>query len=190
MKNTNPFTMKKFYTQQGVTLIELMVSVSIAIALAASVAPSIQATISQNAIAAQMNQMSALAQFARGYAINNQSETTFCASADYLACSNDWNQAKIVLVDINGDLQRNDNEPLLASIGIEKSSHDVQGPQVSIRFLANGGANNNADILFCSYETSSNRALMISLQGRVKTSQDSDNNDVHEDRNGDALNCS
>ncbi len=190
MKNANRYKMKQEFTQQGVTLIELMVSLSIAIALAASVAPSIQATISQNAIAAQMNQISALAQFARSYAIDNQSETTFCASSDYLACSNDWNQAKIVFVDINGDQQRNADEPLLASIGIEKSSHDVQGPQVSIRFLANGGANNNADILFCGNEASSYRALIISLQGRVKISQDIDNNSFHEDRNGDALSCS
>ena len=139
MKNVYLSELKKPFTQQGVTLIELMVSVSIVIVLAASVAPSLQATISQNAIAAQMNQISALAQFARGHAIDNQVETIMCASSDYQVCTNNWSQAKIVFVDSNADGQRNTNEPLLASLGIEKSSHSVQGPQFSLRFLANGG---------------------------------------------------
>ncbi|MGY0583118.1 MAG: GspH/FimT family pseudopilin [Paraglaciecola chathamensis] len=190
--------MKKLYShcansafkQQGVSLIELMVSVSITIVLAASVAPSLQATISQNTIAAQMNQISALAQFARGHAIDNQIETTLCATADYSTCSHNWSQAKMVFVDSNSDGERNASETLLTSLSKEESNIEVKGPQNAISFTQNGGANSNADILFCGDQVSSHRALLISMQGRVKTSQDSNNNKIHEDRDGNALNCS
>ncbi|ABG41675.1 Prepilin-type cleavage/methylation [Paraglaciecola sp. T6c] len=176
--------------QRGVTLIELMISVSIAVILAASVAPSLQATISHNTIAAQMNKISALAQYARGHSIDNQIETTFCATSDYATCSNNWALAKMVFVDTNGDGERNANESLLASLSVERNNIAVQGPQNPVVFTMNGGANNNADILFCGEETSSHRALFISLQGRVKTSRDSDNNGVYEGRNGETLSCS
>jgi type IV fimbrial biogenesis protein FimT len=181
---------KHSFKQQGVTLIELMVSVSIAIVLAASVAPGLQATIAQNTIAAQMNKVSALAQFARGHAIDNQIATTFCATADYSNCSNNWALAKMVFVDINGDGERNTTESLLTTLSIETNNLTIQGPLDPIIFTSNGGANNNADIIFCGDESSSHRALLISLQGRVKTSQDSDNNNIHEDRDGNALTCS
>ena len=96
----------------------------------------------------------------------------------------------MVFVDSNSDGERNASETLLTSLSKEESNIEVKGPQNAISFTQNGGANSNADILFCGDQVSSHRALLISMQGRVKTSQDSNNNKIHEDRDGNALNCS
>ncbi|MFT6895683.1 MAG: type IV fimbrial biogenesis protein FimT [Paraglaciecola sp.] len=178
--------------QTGVTLIELMVSVSIVGVLATSVAPSMQNILIKNSITAQMNELSAVAQYARSHAINQQIDTVLCPSSDFASCSNNWQQGKMVFVDSNADGMRNDNEELLVAKSAVSEPSIVTGPANALRFLANGATNTPGKILFCSGagDNTQARALLISLQGRVKTSVDSDNNGVHEDADGTPLSCS
>lgn len=169
-----------------------MVSVSVVAVLATSVAPSIQETLIKNNITAQMNELSGVMQYARSHAIDQQIDTVVCPSDNFATCSTNWQQGKIVFVDSNGDGTRNDNEELLVAKSAVSHPSVVTGPANSLRFLANGTASTPANIIFCS--TSGNatqaRALLISLQGRVKTSTDDDKNGIHQDLSGSALSCS
>lgn len=174
------------------TLIELLISVSIVGVLATSVAPGMQDMLIKNSITAQMNELSGVAQYARSHAIDQQIDTILCPSSDFATCSNNWQQGKIVFVDSNADGIRNDNEELLVAKNAVSEPAVVTGPVNALLFLANGATSTPATIVFCSAagDSTQARALLISLQGRVKTSVDSDNNGIDEGTNGTPLSCS
>ncbi|MFQ3236061.1 MAG: type IV fimbrial biogenesis protein FimT [Paraglaciecola sp.] len=178
--------------QTGVTLVELMISVSIVGVLVTAVAPSMQNILIKNSITAQMNELSAVVQYTRSHAIDQQIDTVLCPSSDFATCSDNWQHGKIVFVDSNADGMRNENEELLVAKSAVSEPSIVNGTASVLRFLANGATNTPAKIVFCSEagDSTQARALLISLQGRVKTSVDSDNNGVHEDTDGIPLNCS
>jgi type IV fimbrial biogenesis protein FimT len=184
--------LQRLSKQTGVTLIELMISVSIVGVLSTTVAPSMQDILIKNSITAQMNELSSVVQYARSHAIDQQIDTVLCPSNDFATCSNNWQQGKIVFVDSNADGIRNDNEELLVAKNAVSEPSIVTGPANALRFLPNGATNTPAKILFCSDADDSTqaRALLISLQGRVKTSTDNDNNGIDEDTDGTSLSCS
>ena len=178
--------------QSGVTILELMISVAIIAIVVAVVVPGGQSILIQNRIISEINETSAIVQFARNHAIDEQIDTVVCPSADFETCGIDWSNPKIVFGDADGDGDRGADEELLATSSIVSNVHEMTGPAVSIRFQGNGMVGSPATLLLC-HENANNqyaRALTISLQGRVKMSQDSNDDGVHEDNQGLALDCS
>ena len=180
--------------QKGVTLIELMVTVSIVAIILTSVAPSIQSILIKNRIVAEINELSSLIQYARHQAIDEQAPITFCPSTDYKNCTTNWDDPKIVFLDSDGNGARDEaTEELLVASGAIASTHvmTMQGSAVTLQFFANGGANRSVEILLChdNKDAKYARSLSLTLQGRVKMSTDSDNNGVNENAAGTALSC-
>jgi type IV fimbrial biogenesis protein FimT len=75
--------------QKGVTLVELMITVSIVAIILTLVGPSIQSILIKNSIVAEINETSSLIQYARHHAIDEQAEVVVCPSKYYSVCSND-----------------------------------------------------------------------------------------------------
>ncbi|MCC2614689.1 GspH/FimT family pseudopilin [Aestuariibacter halophilus] len=178
-------------TQRGMTLLEMMIALAIVAIVAIFVIPSAQTIITQNRIVAEVNETSAVMQFARNHAIDEQVQTVFCPSQDFQQCVTDWNQPKMVFADLDADGVRDDNEEILAATGRVSDQNVVTGPGALLRFLPNGSAVAAGTVLFChdSLEASYARALFLTLQGRVRSSQDSNNDGVYEDLGGTALTC-
>lgn len=181
-----------YYTlQRGVTLIELMLSLAIVSILILSVGPMVRDILIQNRLIGQINELSAVVQFARHTAVHEQATTVVCPSTNFTTCVNDWNQAKMVFLDLNGNGQRDEEEEIVAGAENTIADYHLQGPSGAISFQGNGAVATPATLLLCHRvnEARFARALTISLQGRVKLSRDSNYDNVHENNAGDALVC-
>ncbi|GGD66335.1 GspH/FimT family pseudopilin [Lacimicrobium alkaliphilum] len=178
--------------QRGVTLMELMITLAIISILITVVAPNVGELLTRNRITAQVNEISGVIQLGRNTAIDEQSITIVCPTTDFSSCSNNWELAKMVFIDLDQSGTRSDDEEILAGTSISPSGLNISGPAVPIQFNGNGTASAAATVLICDEDNTDKfaRALMVSLQGRVKLSQDSDNNDIHEDNEGTPLSCS
>ncbi|WP_231730939.1 GspH/FimT family pseudopilin [Lacimicrobium alkaliphilum] len=184
--------MKGSNKQQGVTLMELMITLVIIGILITVVAPSVAEILTRNRITAQVNETSGVIQLARHTAIDEQSNTIVCPTADFSTCSNDWGLAKMVFVDLDQSGDRGDDEEILAGTSVSPEGLNISGPAAAILFNGDGTASAPATILICDQDNTDKfaRALLLTLQGRVKISQDSNNDDIHEDLAGTALSCS
>ena len=75
--------------QKGVTLVELMITVSNVAIILTFLGPSIQSILIKNRIVAEINETSSLIQYARHHAIDEQALLVVCPSTDYSVCSKD-----------------------------------------------------------------------------------------------------
>ena len=177
--------------QKGVTLVELMISVSIVAIILAFIGPSIQSILIKNRIVAEINEISSLIQYARHYAIDEQAQVVVCPSVDYSACSEDWDNPKIVFIDDNDDEIRGAGEELLVSVSATSKTSLMTNTSEIIKFAETGEVNLATEILIChdDGEAKYARSLSLTLQGRVKMSTDSDKNGVNENASGSELSC-
>jgi type IV fimbrial biogenesis protein FimT len=177
--------------QKGVTLVELMVTVSIVAIILAFVKPSIQSILIKNRIVAEINEMSSVIQYARHHAIDEQAQVIVCPSKDYFVCSTDWNDPKIVFIDDDDNAIRGVTEELLVSIGAASKTSLMTNTTNIIKFAETGEANVTTEILLCHKkgEAIYARSMSITLQGRVKMSTDSDKNGINENAAGTELTC-
>lgn len=177
--------------QQGTTLVELMIGLSIVAIILIVAVPSAQNIVIQNRVVAHINELSGVVQFARATAINEQVDTIICPTSDFTNCTTNWSNAKMVFIDENLSGTRNDGEELLVGTPIISSSNFIDGPEAAIRFQASGAVNTMATLLICHKDKDAKyaRALTLSLQGRVKISRDADKDGVHEDNAGTDLSC-
>ncbi len=177
--------------QQGVTLIELMITLAIATIILTAVGPSIQSILIKNRIVSEINEISSIIQYARHQAIDEQTLVKVCPTSDYKNCSTDWNNAKMVFIDSNSDDTLNGAEELIVTIEQASSTSVITSTENVITFQESGQADKASQILLCDKTKKAEyaRAMAITLQGRVKMSSDSDNDGVYEDINGNDLSC-
>lgn len=177
--------------QKGVTLVELMITVSIIAIILTFVGPSIQSILIKNRVVAEINETSSLIQYARHHAIDEQAQVVVCPSADYSICSTDWNDPKIVFIDEDDNAIRGDSEELLVTIGATSSTSLMTNTTDIIKFTGTGEANETTEILLCHKDGEAEyaRSLSVTLQGRVKMSNDSDRNGINENASGTELSC-
>ncbi|MBT1064983.1 GspH/FimT family pseudopilin [Bowmanella sp. Y26] len=189
MKRQNK--LHSLYSQQGLTLLELMITLSIVGILLTLVAPNVRDILIRNNVTSQVNEISGIVQFARSNAIDEQNTAIICPTPDFSNCSTNWDQAKMVFNDLDGNGNRSEDEELLAATGLPPKSLTITGPGITVRFNGNGTVSTPATIKICHQDGEAKfaRALFISLQGRVRLSEDTDNNGIHEDSAGNSLSC-
>lgn len=177
--------------QKGVTLVELMVTVSIVAIILAFVGPSIQGILIKNRIVAEINETSSLLQYARHHAIDEQAQVVVCPSIDYSVCTTNWNNPKIVFIDEDDNGIRGATEELLVTIAATSAASLMTNTTNIIKFAETGEANLATEILLCHKDGEAKyaRSLSVTLQGRVKMSTDSDRNGVNENASGTELSC-
>lgn len=90
--------------QQGFTLLEVMITVSIASILLAIAVPSFQSTMARAQLTTQTNNFVAAIASARNEAIKNNARTVLCASSGGTSCNGAaWTQGWIVFIDTDQD---------------------------------------------------------------------------------------
>lgn len=177
---------------RGLTLLEMLITLSIIAILMTVVAPNVQSILKSNRVTADINNFSAVAQQARFSAINEQQAILLCPSQNYSSCTTNWADAKMVFADANGNGSRDDNEPLIATTDPLSKTNTISGINNAITFEDNGGISTAATITICPNDGEANdaSALILSLYGRISVANDSDNDGVKEDSNGNNLSCS
>jgi type IV fimbrial biogenesis protein FimT len=108
----------------GFTLIELMVTVSIAAIVLTLGVPGYTQMIQNNRMSAQANEFVAFLNLARSEAIKRGTRVTLCKSADGASCSGSgaWDQGWIVIIDTNNNATADEGAPLAVHSDLGTSS--------------------------------------------------------------------
>lgn len=178
--------------QCGLTLLEMMIALAVLVILFTAVVPSATDIIDKSRVTAQINHMSSVLRYTRHNAIDNYTSTSLCPTANMRDCDySDWNQPKMLFSDLNFNDIRDNNEVLVHATAQTSKGVLMQGPRRALRFYENGIIGSPATIIVCSKadKPKLTRALFVSLQGRVRLSEDTNQDEVHERGNGEALFC-
>lgn len=183
---------KSLQKQAGLTLLEMLIAIAIVIIVLTVVAPNVQTVVAKNRTISEINELSSVIQFARFTAIDQNATAVVCPSPDFENCSTNWNQAKIVFIDNNGNNKRDSSEPLLMTSTEITSGNNVTGPNTSIVFADTGAVNTATHIKICpkNKDNTIAKGLSINAQGRVKMNVDTDGNSIVEDGDGNEISCS
>jgi len=174
----------------GFTLIELMVTLSLAAILMAIAVPNMRTFIQNNRLTAAANDLLRSFQLARTEAIKRQQNVVVCASADPTAanpsCSYGQFSGWIVFQDTNSDWQAGGGEPILERHGLIDSSIFVRIDNDGIESYGSSGFANPAgaktptrNVVICDSRgiqlvgaNSTARAFLITATGRAHVSKD------------------
>ena len=176
----------------GFTLLELMIVLGILAIMVTIIAPNVRTILAKHRIISELNQLSSLMHLIRAHAIDEQTVVTLCPSADLATCQfSNWDAPKIAFLDHNNDKFRDQNEQLVAALPRVNKGVKTQGPKKAIQFLASGVVGSTATLTICPITITPvlNRALIISLQGRVRASKDYDQDGIHEVHQGVNVTC-
>jgi type IV fimbrial biogenesis protein FimT len=160
---------------RGFTLIELMVTLSIAAILLTVAVPNFIVFVQNNRLATQANDLVTMLNYARSEAVKRNQNIGVCSSTTGTSCagSTTWDTGLIVFVDSNKDGTWNAGETVLQVRQAMEGSNTLRaGAQTSISYQANGFlASPNDTFRLCDTRgQQSMRAIALSLQGRVSTS--------------------
>ncbi|AGA91849.1 prepilin-type N-terminal cleavage/methylation domain-containing protein [Thioflavicoccus mobilis 8321] len=169
---------------RGVTLIELVVTLSIVVILLTIAVPSFQNAIATNRIAALTNELSTALQLARSEAVNRGRTVTVCKSDDLSdstpSCntSADWEDGWVVFVDTN-DNGALDSGELPLRVGQPSSGDAVVTGGTNfadyVRFRPDGSSRgssfSNGTLSVCIVPNK--RDIVINTVGRLRIEQGS-----------------
>lgn len=103
--------------QRGLTLVELVVTLSLLSVLLASAMPSFRDFTERQQAVGLNNRLMAHLALARTQAVLQRAVTVVCPSnlgGDQCRSGGDWSEQWLVFVDRNGDLQRGEDEPIIS----------------------------------------------------------------------------
>ena len=122
--------------QDGFTLLELLTTLAIAVIIVAWAVPSFRATVANNRIITQVNDIVTALNAARSESIKRGQTVTLCKSDDGSQCTNgsQWEDGWIVFSDQDSDgaVDAGDDEVVLVNQGLLGGN--------TLRFLDNGGS--------------------------------------------------
>jgi len=180
---------------KGITLIELMIVIAIAAILISIAAPNLTASIQNNRMVTQVNELHAALSLARTEAVKRNGDITICSSSNGSSCSDTgaWEDGWIVFVDNDSDGIVDDGEDILRVHGALRGSNSLAFSQTFVTYINSGLASDglNSTFTLCdSRGAASAMGLVIGSSGRARLATDSDENGTLEDRDGTDLECS
>lgn len=136
---------------KGFTMLELMITLSIAAILAATAVPSFQSLMAQSQLTTQTNELVASLHYARSEAVKRGMRVTVCTSSDGSACTNGsgWQNGWIIFSDAGtaGEIDGGDEVlrvfPPLQGVALTASLNFSN----SISYLASGRSRGNGNLL-------------------------------------------
>jgi len=164
--------------QHGLTLIELLIGVAIAVILFGLAVPSLGGLVASNRVSAHVNGLLGALALARSEAVKANTHVVVCKSADGNRCAKtgDWDQGWIVFVDDDHDRQRQDGERLVREHASLPKGYRLRyaafGSKNYLFYDSRGFTNTNGTFSLCPpAETSPPRAVILSKSGRARVSR-------------------
>ena len=167
----------------GLTLIELIVSISILSISLGIAAPSFSNIINDNRLTTQYNELLAALALTRSEAIKRQIRVTTCQSSTGNSCTKDssnWHEGWVVYTDLDTDNQIDNNETILLVHKALPAGITVSfGARTRVAYQGSGYAvgASNGTFLFCDHRgDNSKKGLVISMSGRPRQADRADLN--------------
>jgi len=157
--------------QQGMSVLELMISIGLTAVLMGLAVPSMGQLIATQRISAATNQMIAHLQYARLQAVTRKLDVIACPSVDRRVCSgNRWDRGWMIFSDKNGNGRPDTDRDLLRVIQVDERATIASGGRFRVRFQPTGGAyGTNLTLKICSSDQAvEGRAVIVSNPGRVR----------------------
>jgi len=182
-------------TLQGFTLLELLITLSIAAILVSLTAPSFQQTIDNNRLNTLNDKLLTFLRAARTEALSRSRAITVCPSNDQATCSGSWGDGWIMFVDNDADrvLDSGDDELLKAGdSGLEGYSVSlISDVSDSAQFNNEGRSVERGTYQLCGPNSTNSdaRGIIMQLSGALRYALDSDSDGVRETHAGADLSC-
>lgn len=167
---------------QGVTLIELLVTISIAVILMTVAVPGFQTLMTSNRLSSITTEFMGTINLARSEAIKRGLPAVICHSSNGSTCGGSWSDGWIIFVDADADGVKDAGETLVRVYGPMASGYtanaaDAGGTAVTqVSYARNGTTANTGTFVFCKdSDESTAQAIVVTLaRPRIAT----DGNDV------------
>jgi len=161
---------------RGFTLVELIITLSIAAILAAIAAPSFASIIQNNRMATQYNELLASLTLARSEAIKRGQRVSVCQSSTGNSCggsATNWHAGWLVFVDTDSDDNRDVGEEILrVNASLSGGNTLAFGTtRTRVAYASDGLAvgNSNGTFTLCDARgDASSRGLLVSTTGRAR----------------------
>jgi type IV fimbrial biogenesis protein FimT len=161
--------------QLGVTLIELLVTLSIVVILMTVAVPGMQEFMSTNRLSTTTTDFMGTLNYARSEAVKRGTQVTACMSANGSSCatSGDWSQGRIVFLDVNGDgtVDSGDGDTVLRTSAATASGYTLKGTVDAITFERNGSTHDTGTVTLCvnSDEAKAQSVIITAAGARIST---------------------
>lgn len=179
--------------QIGLSLLELISSLSIISILGASAVPSLQQALTRSegkSIAAIVRRSAAAA---RHHAITNEQSVTLCGVNENGVCQRNQLQQLIIFLDVNRNRQVDPGEHLFHAFDV--STENILSLRASFRrnyiqFNEDGSASQAGSFIYCASATpTANKRVTVSMSGRTYLGRDNNGDGVVELTNGQPISC-
>ncbi|WP_221800316.1 GspH/FimT family pseudopilin [Oceanobacter mangrovi] len=193
MLAANSFNSSGYKRQQGLTLIELMVTLLVFTLLVSVGAPSLSTMLERTDASADFDKVITSISAARTLAISTSIPHTLCPLDNSLQCQRSWNEQLTLFADYNRNQILDGNDWAVQIVPAADASVLRDYPRNAISFRSTGAAGGyNGSFSYCrkglQNDTYGNVAI-ISLQGRIRRGADSNNNGLPETADGKDIPC-
>ena len=181
--------------QDGFTILELVITLTIAAILIVIAVPNFNEIIKDNRLSTQINSLSASVNLARSEAVKRNLPVTLCQSSDGSSCAAGWAASSngwVVFVNSNNDNSLDATEEIVR-VGSPLSGDSLLSYSAGIlTFTPQGDSPNfSGTFILCDDRGAEKaRGLVILPSGLVRLAVDTNNDDIVEDINGNNIACS
>ena len=181
-------------TSKGLTLLELIITISLFMILISIGVPSFFQTIEQQRSDTTIANIRRTYQFAREYAITNKRNVYFCGSDTLTECKRAWKKYTVVFIDTDGNQHPSPSEILhTTQLNLKKASMKTRGSSNKIHAVltASGTAKYTGSMIYCPASGDADFANRVTWNriGRIYTGIDKNGDGKVEDTNGRPIKC-
>ncbi|MBF0610064.1 MAG: prepilin-type N-terminal cleavage/methylation domain-containing protein [Magnetococcales bacterium] len=188
--------MGKRRSQQGYTLVELMITLAVAGVMIAASAPLVTDILRTNRLTALSNQLIGTLGYARSEAIKRSSRVTMCRSSSGSTCDGtQWENGWLIFVDSDKNSAYTAGETILRVREALPTNFTMRGGSTTtstITFLSSGAVSTSANGVFAlcyNSSTSNMQGVVVNKMGRIRAAQDSNSDGLPENESGTNLSC-
>jgi len=179
---------------KGFTVLELMIALAIAGVLLSLSVPSFTASIQNNRLVTQVNELNTSLSMARTEAIKRNSNITVCKSSNGTSCTGNWHDGRIVFIDndSDGSVETGDGDEILYVSGAIPGDNTLTFSETRVSYANTGFGTSGANGAFtlCDSRGATHaKGLIIGPTGRPRLAMDSNENGILEDNSDTDLEC-
>lgn len=181
---------------RGITLFEILLTLSVLSALAAISMPNFQSLAQSISGEITLRRLANAVQLGKSSAITQGTVITLCPLSDGPECGRDWHAGIRIFGDVNGNRRVDPQENTIRQILFPDSNGRIrfrafQNKQYLQITSLGITRNQNGNFTYCpiSGERSLARQLILNRTARLRFAQDSDGDGIREDSRGRPLDC-